>query len=66
VPPPAGKGEASPKATQVKFVFACSGPFIGYQIQPQIPARSTDTEIFATDRTTKEAGGTSPPTAIRT
>jgi hypothetical protein len=49
------KGEASPDdptATQVKYVFACSGPITGYQIQPQIPAQSLDTEVFATDRTT--------------
>jgi hypothetical protein len=42
-----------PTATQVKYVFACSGPITGYQIQPQIPAQSLDTEVFATDRTTK-------------
>lgn len=50
------KGEASPDdptATQVKYVFACSGPITGYQILPQIPAQSIDTEVFATDRTTK-------------
>ena len=55
------KGEASPddpKATQVKYVFACSGPITGYQVQPQIPAQSIDTEIFATDRTTKEVVAT--------
>jgi hypothetical protein len=49
------KGAASPDdptATQVKYVFACSGPITGYQIQPQIPAQSLDTEVFATDRTT--------------
>ena len=50
------KGDASPDdptATQVKYVFACSGPITGYQIQPQIPAQSIDTEVFAIDRTTK-------------
>ena len=50
------KGEPSPDdptATQVKYVFACSGPITGYQIQPQIPAQSIDTEVFAIDRTTK-------------
>ena len=50
------KGDASPDdptATQVKYVFACSGPITGYQIQPQIPAQSLDTEVFAIDRTTK-------------
>jgi len=50
------KGDASPddpRATQVKYVFACSGPITGYQIQPQIPAQSLDTEVFAIDRTTK-------------
>lgn len=51
------KGEASPddpQATQVKYVFACSGPITGYQIQPQIPAQSMDTEVFALDRATKQ------------
>jgi hypothetical protein len=43
-----------PSATQVKYVFACSGPITGYQIQPQIPAQSIDTEVFALDRTTKQ------------
>jgi hypothetical protein len=50
------KGAASaddPTATQVKYVFACSGPITGYQIQPQVPAQSLDTEVFAADRTTK-------------
>jgi hypothetical protein len=51
------KGDASPDdptATQVKYVFACSGPITGYQIQPQIAAQSIDTEVFALDRTTKQ------------
>ena len=51
------KGEASPDdptATQVKYVFACSGPITGYQIQPQIPAQSLDTEVFALDSATKQ------------
>ena len=51
------KGEPSPddpSATQVKYVFACAGPITGYQIQPQIPAQSIDTEVFALDRTTKQ------------
>jgi hypothetical protein len=51
------KGEAQPDdptATQVKYVFACSGPITGYQIQPQVPAQSIDTEVFALDRTTKQ------------
>ena len=51
------KGEPSPDdptATQVKYVFACSGPITGYQIQPQVPAQSIDTEVFALDRTTKQ------------
>jgi hypothetical protein len=39
--------------TIVHRCFACSGPITGYQIQPQIPAQSLDTEVFATDRTTK-------------
>jgi hypothetical protein len=51
------KGEPSaddPSATQVKYVFACSGPITGYQIQPQVPAQSIDTEVFALDATTKQ------------
>jgi len=51
------KGEPSPDdptATQVKYVFACSGPITGYQIQPQVPAQSIDTEVFALDATTKQ------------
>jgi hypothetical protein len=51
------KGEPSPddpSATQVKYVFACSGPITGYQIQPQIPAQSIDTEVFALDSVTKQ------------
>jgi hypothetical protein len=51
------KGDPSPDdptATQVKYVFACSGPITGYQIQPQVPAQSIDTEVFALDRTTKQ------------
>jgi hypothetical protein len=53
----AEKGEPSPDdptATQVKYVFACSGPITGYQIQPQIPAQSIDTEVFALDSATKQ------------
>jgi hypothetical protein len=30
------------------------GPITGYQIQPQVPATSIDTEVFALDRTTKQ------------
>jgi hypothetical protein len=51
------KGEPSPddpSATQVKYVFACSGPITGYQIQPQLPAQSIDTEVFALDSATKQ------------
>jgi hypothetical protein len=51
------KGEPSPddpSATQVKYVFACSGPITGYQIQPQISAQSIDTEVFALDSATKQ------------
>ena len=29
-------------------------PITGYQIQPQVPAQSIDTEVFAIDRTTKQ------------
>jgi hypothetical protein len=55
------KGEPSPddpSATQVKYVFACSGPITGYQIQPQIPAQSLDTEVFALDAATKQVVST--------
>jgi hypothetical protein len=51
------KGAASPDdptATQVKYVFACSGPITGYQIQPQIPAQGIETEVFALDSATKQ------------
>jgi hypothetical protein len=51
------KGEPSPDdptSTQVKYVFACSGPITGYQIQPQVPGQSIDTEVFALDRTTNQ------------
>ena len=51
------KGEPSPDdpdATQVKYVFACSGPITGYQIQPQVPAQSIETEVFALDAATKQ------------
>ena len=51
------KGDPSPDdptSTQVKYVFACSGPITGYQIQPQVPATSIDTEVFSLDRTTKQ------------
>jgi hypothetical protein len=51
------KGEPSPDdptATQVKYVFACSGPITGYQIQPQVPGQSIDTEVFALDAATKQ------------
>jgi hypothetical protein len=47
-----------PTATQVKYVFACNGPITGYQIQPQIPAQSMDTEVFALDRTTNQVVAT--------
>ena len=39
-------------------MFACSGPITGYQIQPQIPAQSIDTEVFALDRATKQVVAT--------
>jgi hypothetical protein len=51
------KGDPSPddpSATQVKYVFACWGPITGYQIQPQVPAQSIDTEVFALDSATKQ------------
>jgi hypothetical protein len=55
------KGDPSPDdptATQVKYVFACSNPITGYQIQPQVPATSIDTEVFGLDRTTKQVVAT--------
>lgn len=45
---------SDPTATQVAYVFACSGPITGYQIQPDHAAQSMDTEVFALDRTTKQ------------
>lgn len=52
-----GKGAPSPDdptATQVKYTFACSGPITGYQVQPDHAVQSLDTEVFATDRQTRE------------
>lgn len=50
-----GEPDASdPAATQVAYVFACSGPITGYQIQPDHAAQSMETEVFALDRTTKQ------------
>jgi hypothetical protein len=51
-----GKGAPSPddpSVTQVKYVFACSQAVTGYQIQPDHAVQSLETEVFATDRTTK-------------
>ena len=42
-----------PTVTQVQYVFACSQPITGYQIQPDHEVESIETETFATDRTTK-------------
>jgi hypothetical protein len=41
---------ADPSAVTVRYVFACSGPITGYQIQPQIAAQSIETEVFGLDR----------------
>ena len=52
-----GKGAPSPDdptVTQVKYVFACSQAITGYQIQPDHQVQSIETEIFATDRVTKQ------------
>jgi hypothetical protein len=40
-----------PGSTQVKYVFACSGPITGYQIQPNLQVQSIETEVFGTDKT---------------
>jgi hypothetical protein len=51
-----GKGEPSPddpSATVVKYVFACSQAITGYQVQPDHAVTSVETEVFATDHTTK-------------
>jgi hypothetical protein len=51
-----GKGAPSPddpSVTQVQYVFACSQAITGYQIQPDHQVQSLETEVFATDRTTK-------------
>lgn len=39
-----------PGATQVKYVFACSGPITGYQIQPNLQVQSIETEVFGSDK----------------
>lgn len=52
-----GRGEPSPDdptVTQVRYVFACSHAITGYQIQPDHAVQSIETEVFATDRTTKQ------------
>jgi hypothetical protein len=49
---------ADPSAVTVRYVFACSGPITGYQIQPQIPAQSIETEVFGLDRSTGQVVGT--------
>jgi hypothetical protein len=43
-----------PTATQVRYVFACSQAITGYQIQPDHTVQSMETEVFATDRITKQ------------
>jgi hypothetical protein len=50
------KGEPSPDdptSTQIKYVFACSGPLTGYQVQPNLEVTGFETEVFGLDRTTK-------------
>ncbi len=44
--------EDDPEATQVRYVFACSGPITGYQIQPNVEVQSMETETFGVDRKT--------------
>ena len=51
------KGEPDPDdpdSTQVKYTIACSGPITGYSILPEKQITGFDSEIFATDKTTKE------------
>jgi hypothetical protein len=50
----APKSPDDPPSTQVRYVFGCSGPITGYQIQPNVQASGFDTEIFALDRTSKQ------------
>jgi hypothetical protein len=45
---------SDPTATQVEYVFACSGKLTGYQIQTDHAVQSMETEIFATDRLSKQ------------
>jgi hypothetical protein len=51
------KGEADPddpESTQVKYILACSGPITGYSILPEKQVTGFESEIFATDKTSKE------------
>lgn len=36
--------------TQVRYVFSCNGPILGYQIQSDVPNTGFDTETFGVDQ----------------
>ena len=51
------KGEPDPDdpdSTQVKYLLACSGPITGYALLPEKQVTGFESEIFATDKTSKE------------
>ena len=51
------KGEPDPDdpdSTQVTYFLACSGPITGFSILPEKQVTGYETELFATDKTTKE------------
>ena len=45
----AGKARPGDDDTQVLYVFACSGPITGYQIQPQLGDTGFDTDVSVFD-----------------
>ena len=44
-----------PADTAVQYTFACNGPILGYQIQPQISDTAFGTDAIVLDRTTGNA-----------
>jgi hypothetical protein len=47
----AGQPEDNVDGTQVQYSFGCSGPILGYQIQPNIEISSFDTDVIVLDPT---------------
>jgi hypothetical protein len=43
-----------PTSTQVTYFLACSGPITGYSLLPDHQVTGFDTEVFATDKATKQ------------